>query len=244
MNLESKPGCALCDYNNGDLDAHFQRLGLSGDLSKNVIYQTPHFVVKPDSFPVEPNGRHVLIHPRRHGVNFASFGDYTDEVGRAVYAIERIWGEKVVIFEHGGSPTVVESSVQSIYHAHVHVVGGLEGIDIVQYMSDMLDGGLEPDGRVYEHGISEAPSFVFVDNLQGHYGEVPYLYIQQGSRAIYAQDPNNAMRSQITQRSMHQWFSETPELNWKQFKDDQGYVALAAKRVLTLLDYCDNHSAY
>lgn len=244
MSLESKPGCQLCDYRNGNLDVYFQRLGLPGDLSKNIILQTPHFVVKPDSFPVHPYGRHVLIHPKGHGTNFASFGENADEVGRAVYAIERIWGEKVVIFEHGGSPTGVESSVQSIYHAHVHVVGGLEDVDIIQYMSDMLNGGLEQEGTVYEHSLSGAPSHAFVENLQYHYGEVPYLYIQQGGRAIYAPDPNNDMRSQITQRSMHDWFSGTRELNWKQFGDNEEFVALAANRVLRLLDHCKDRSAY
>ena len=244
MSFESKPDCALCDYRNGNLDIHFQRLGLPGDLSKNQILRTPNFVVKPDSFPVHPNGRHVLIHPRNHGVNFATMGEHASEIGEAVYAIEQLWGERVAIFEHGGSLTNEESSVQSIYHAHVHIVGGLGDVDVIRYMSDMLNGGLEHDGLTYPHSVSWVPNDAFVENLKYHYGEDPYLYIQQGGTAIYAADPLNIMRSQITQRSLHSWFSRTTELNWKQFGENEEFAALAANRILTLLDHCNNRSAY
>lgn len=229
--------CPLCHLETSKF-THFIDLGVPG-IDRYPVAETDHFFVKPDVLPGNPDGRHMLIFPKFHTYNFAQLAtpEIIVEVGSLMKELEGFFGP-LVVFEHGGLKD--GQNHQSVYHAHTHAYGGLEGADVIAYMHDMLNGALEPDGLAYPHTIIPAPDYSFLANLREHFEGTPYLYIQQGHWAIYASDPNGIMRSQITQRAMHNLFSRQ-ELDWKRIQqhrewgDDWG--RLSAQRIMNLIHW-------
>jgi hypothetical protein len=143
----------------------------------------------------------------------------------------------LVVFEHGGLRE--EGKHQSIYHAHAHLIGGLEGFDVIRYMSDMLNGQLPPDKLTYPHQIVHAPNHAFVIDAWRYFQEqpVPYLFIQQKPLGIFVPDSEGNMASQITQRAMHLFFSGEI-LDWKQLESHPDWQKLSIVRILSLLEEC------
>ena len=232
--LASKnPNCSFCDYKKEQFP-HFKRYG-QGDLDRYVIAQTDHFSVKSDILPGNPDGRHILVHPKAHVYNHAVLGRYANEVGALVYQLEQRMGP-LVTFEHGGLKP--GNSIQSIYHAHFHAYGGLDEIDVIGYMADMLSGGLSSD-EIYPFEIVPAPDYTFISNLEGRFNGIPYLYVEQGPWGLIAEDPKESMRSQITQRSMHKFFSGQ-ELDWKQIPQNEEFAKESVRRIKNLVEFCQS----
>ncbi len=228
-------GCPFCHFGLSNFP-HLTELGVPG-VDRYTVAETRHFWVKPDVLPGNPEGKHILIIPRPHVYNYAGLAADSGivyELGGLMRELEARFGP-LVIFEHGGLGP--GQNHQSIYHAHFHAYAGLEGVDVISYMHDMLNGGLEPDGLVYPH--------VIIKNLKAHFNGNPtsYLYIEQGPWAIYAPDPNGTMRSQITQRAMHLLFSGL-KLDWKKIEEHRGWGddwgKLSAQRIMSLIDFCQN----
>lgn len=225
------PNCVFCDSNQINFP-HFETYG-QDDLRRYTVAETRHFLVKPDVLPVNPDGRHMVVYPRRHVYNHAELVSYVDEVGGLIYNLEQKFGQ-LVVFEHGGLKP--GNNVQSIYHAHFHAVGGLERVDIIGWMKYMLGGGLGAD-EIYPYEVLPAPDPTFITNLSGRFNGTPYLYIEQGPLSIIAEDNEERMRSQIAQRSMHQWFSGKV-LDWKRIPENEESARESVRRIRNLIDFC------
>lgn len=231
-----KDNCRFCRPNPNDF-SHLRKFGLERpDLLK--IAETDNFFVKPDILPVNPDGRHFLVFPKEHRLNFASYGgnpQIVDELGRLIYQLEQRYGQ-LVIFEHGGIKE--GNSNQSVYHAHFHAIGGLEGFDVISWMEYMVSGGLNQD-EVYPYKIFPAPNYDFLSNLYHRFNGHSYLYVEQGPWALYVEDPSNNMRSQVTQRSMHKFFSGRV-LDWKKIPENEEFARESARRLANAYELCIN----
>jgi len=224
-----KEGCSFCDIGVSDFP-HFKEYGVD-HLDQFVVAQTDHFNVKPDILPGNPDGRHMLIHPKFHTFNYAEMHAHAQEIGGLLYELEHRFGP-LAVFEHGG--TKEGNSNQSVYHAHFHAYGGLEGFDIISYMEYMLSGGL---GERYDYLVKPAPDYAFLLNLKARYNGHPYLYVEQGPWAIFAEDKDESMKSQITQRSMHQFFSGEI-LDWKKIPENDIFAKESVRRINNLIHKC------
>lgn len=114
-------------------------------------------------------------------------------------------------------------------------MGGLENFDIISWMAYMVSGGLGED-EVYPYQIYPAPNYNFLSNLHHRFNNHPYLYVEQGSRAIYIEDVKGNMKSQVTQRSLH--FFSREFLNWKKIFENEEYAREAVQRLLNTLSWC------
>jgi diadenosine tetraphosphate (Ap4A) HIT family hydrolase len=232
--MEKKDKCPLC-YVGSYPFPHFESFGRQR-LDTFSILESDNFQVKPDILPVNPDGRHFLVSPKEHFYNFAQFGGnplIVDELGRLVYQLEQQFGP-LVIFEHGGIKDGNKN--QSVYHAHFHAIGGLEGYDIISYMRDMVSGGLG-GGEVYPHEILRAPNYDFLSNLRRRFNGHPYLYVEQGPWALYIEDKDEKMKSQVTQRAMHKFFSGQI-LNWKEIPENEEFARESVRRLANIVDWC------
>jgi len=229
-----KEGCVFCQPELSFFP-HFELHGVS-HIDRVIIHESDNFLVKPDVLPGNPDGIHMLLIPKVHTLNFAGQNEFTDEIGRIMYTLEQHFGP-LVVFEHGGLQE--GSNHQSVYHAHAHLYGGLDGFDIISYMSDMLNGKLPPDYRNYPHQIVPATNYAFVTDAWRYFQRqpVPYLFIQQRPWGIFVSDPENNMASQITQRAMHLFFSGEI-FDWKQLESHPDWQKLSIVRILSLLEKC------
>lgn len=227
------PKCVLCDYNKQDVP-YFQRYGVR-KLTSYVVAETPHYQVKPDIIPGNPDGRHLLVHPKEHVYNHAGLVGHSDEIGRLTYDLEQKFGP-LVVFEHGGLQP--GNNVQSVYHAHFHAYGGLEEVDVIRWMQYMLNGGLGSD-EIYPYEIISAPDRAFITNLSRRFNGISYLYVEQGSLGMIVEDREGKMKSQITQRSMHVYFSGQI-LDWKQIPHNEQFARESVRRISNLVELCEN----
>jgi histidine triad (HIT) family protein len=105
----------------GDMDCLFCRI-VSGEVPGEVVAETASSLAFRDIDPAAPT--HVLVVPRRHvpdlpGLAAASADELADVVGLAarVAADEGLPGYRLVA-------NTGEAAQQSVFHAHVHVIGG------------------------------------------------------------------------------------------------------------------------
>lgn len=97
---------------------------VAGEIQPDVVYEDEHVLAFRDVNPQAPV--HVLVVPREH---IATLNDLTDDhaelVGRLYLAAKRV-AEKAGIAERGYR-TVINCNAeagQSVYHVHLHVLGG------------------------------------------------------------------------------------------------------------------------
>ena len=102
-------------------DCLFCRI-VSGGIPSEVVGETEHSLAFRDIDPAAPT--HVLVVPRRHvpdlvGLATASADELADAVGLAarVAAEEGLPGYRLV-------SNTGEAAQQSVFHAHLHVIGG------------------------------------------------------------------------------------------------------------------------
>ena len=102
-------------------DCLFCRI-VAGEIPADVVAETEHSLAFRDIEPAAPT--HVLVVPRRHVPDVASLGaasadELADVVALAarVAADEGLPGYRLVA-------NTGEAAQQSVFHAHVHVVGG------------------------------------------------------------------------------------------------------------------------
>jgi histidine triad (HIT) family protein len=106
----------------GSADCLFCKI-VAGDVAATVVHETPGTVAFRDVDPQMPT--HVLVIPRRHVPNIEALTEAAPEelaeVMRAVAEVARMEGVE------GGYRTVFNTGAaaqQSVFHAHVHVLGG------------------------------------------------------------------------------------------------------------------------
>ncbi|HEV7194359.1 MAG TPA: histidine triad nucleotide-binding protein [Pedococcus sp.] len=106
-----------------DPDCLFCRI-VSGDLPATVVREDEHTVAFRDLEPQAPT--HVLVIPRRHVPNLAALAEQAPlEVAAVVQAVAAVAREEGV--DQGGYRTVFNTGAdahQTVFHAHVHVLGG------------------------------------------------------------------------------------------------------------------------
>lgn len=102
-------------------DCLFCRI-VSGGIPAEVVAETEHCLAFRDIEPAAPT--HVLVVPRRHvpdlaGLAAASADELADAVGLAarVAADDALPGYRLVA-------NTGEAAQQSVFHAHLHVIGG------------------------------------------------------------------------------------------------------------------------
>jgi histidine triad (HIT) family protein len=96
----------------------------SGDIPTNVVYQDDQVVAFRDLNPQAPT--HVLVVPRRHVATLNDLGETDAElVGRMYLAARQIAADEGVA--ERGYRTVFNCNAeagQSVFHLHLHVLGG------------------------------------------------------------------------------------------------------------------------
>ena len=106
-----------------DPDCLFCRI-VSGDIAATVVREDEHTVAFRDLEPQAPT--HVLVIPRRHVPNVAALAEQApDEVVALMHAVAAVAREEGV--DESGYRAVFNTGVdahQTVFHAHVHVLGG------------------------------------------------------------------------------------------------------------------------
>jgi hypothetical protein len=103
-------------------------------------------------------------------------------------------------------------------------------------MRDMVSGGLGQD-EIYPHKILPAPNYDFLSNLSHRFNGDPYLYVEQGQWSLYIEDKDEKMRSQVTQRAMHNFFSGQI-LDWKRISENEEFARESIRRLANIVDWC------
>lgn len=222
---ERKP-CSFCSPSPSEFP-HFSRYGRER-LDVVPILETPNLIVKPDILPVDPDGLHFLVVPKRHKYSFAASPDIAQEVGAVRREMEDKTGEALVYFEHGG---VEEGNKNmSVYHQHAHMIPA-RGNDVLAYMGDRLRALALP------HQFIATPDESPVINLQALFRGHPYVYIQQGRYGLWAESPDDQFPSQIAQRGMSALLSGW-EIDWKQITQSEEHAKLSVARIAQALERC------
>lgn len=105
-----------------DVDCLFCKV-IAGDIPATIVHESPHSLAFRDVDPQAPT--HVLVIPRRHVASVADLSATApEELVDALQAVADV-AEK----EHLGSGyrTVYNTgpdAQQSVFHAHLHVLGG------------------------------------------------------------------------------------------------------------------------
>lgn len=213
---------------------HLTEFGLPR-LDVVSLIQTKNLAVFPDILPAEPNGLHFLVVPSNHGQAFAQRPDLADELGYVIARVEEEFGAPMIRGEHGGgSPEqgYGESKNQSVYHQHLHLAGNPEGRDVLEHMKDALTRKEKIHFKSL-HGLDGTPSPIVAGRYTGH----PYLFIQQGSEGIWAEDPGDTFPSQILQRNLSSLLSGEV-LNWKKIDGNPDLARLSAQRLAKVFEQC------
>lgn len=96
----------------------------SGAIPAKVLFQDDHVVAFHDIHPVAPV--HVLVIPKRHVASLGKVSpDDREMLGHLMSAVRRVAVETGVA--ESGFRTVIntgEGAGQSVFHLHVHVLGG------------------------------------------------------------------------------------------------------------------------
>jgi len=131
MSKEQQSGCTFCNPEQS-VRPHFAEYGV-GRLDLVKLIETDHIFVVPDLLPM---GAHVLMVIKDHEYSFAAHPDLADDVGYVHHQLESLFHTQMVFIEHGGIKD--GGSNQSIYHQHAHIIE-TKGLNIIQYMSDILE---------------------------------------------------------------------------------------------------------
>lgn len=223
-----KETCPFCNRYLKDFD-FFEDYGLDQIVSF-IAFESPNFLVKPDILPGVKTGLHFLLYPKDHIYNLAEV-NHIEEMGSVLRKMEKKFG-KMAIFEHGGLEE--GNSNQSKYHAHAHIIFGLDKYNMIDYMGDMLDGRLPPDRRQYEYQEIQTPKYAFPLNIREHFQNQPYLYVQQGRKGIILSGKTTSM---ISQRAVH-LLTDGEIMNWKEIEDRPDLQKQSILRILNLIKRC------
>lgn len=228
--IYTKLDCQFCVPTGWD---HFEQFGVDPNLPNTALAETDSLYARADILPNAP--LHFVAMPKFHGI-YASIQapELAHEYGQLRYKLERDYGPMIVA-EHGDLGEETTASTMSVRHQHTHFFGGLGDIDAIRYFSDMLSGGL--DGVSYDYQTRTAPRFPHQSNIPPEGREMPYLYVEQGNRGIWLPDPEDLLKSQTTQRSIHQLHSGE-QLSWKEIQDREDLAKLSCQRVLEMIDRC------
>jgi histidine triad (HIT) family protein len=96
---------------------------VSGKIPASKVYEDEHLIAFHDIHPAAPT--HILVVPRRH---IATLDDATEVdaglLGRMLRAAQRIAGERGLSDGYRLIMNVQAGAGQSVFHIHLHVLGG------------------------------------------------------------------------------------------------------------------------
>lgn len=204
---------------------HFKEFG-KDRIDLKVLWETDNLIVKPDILPA--GEFHALVVPKLHEYSFARVAVEEEEYGNLLLNIKEAVGD-IAVFEHGGFKH--GGKVQSVYHAHQHLIG-TSGLRVLEYMETV--GESEGVSYAFLEGVDECP----LSTLRGFdLQEKGYFYIQQGRNALLAVDEEDSFPSQIAQRNMSLLLSGRV-LNWKNVDKDEELAKLSVARISNIIERC------
>jgi histidine triad (HIT) family protein len=104
-------------------DCLFCRI-VAGDVPAGVVAESEHSLAFRDIDPQAPT--HVLVVPRRHRENLAALGEAAPTELADVVALAARVAEQEGLPGYRLVANTGAAAQQSVFHAHVHVIGGRE----------------------------------------------------------------------------------------------------------------------
>lgn len=102
-------------------DCLFCRI-VAGDIPATVVAESEHSLAFRDIEPAAPT--HVLVVPRRHVPDVASLGAVSAQELADVVALAARVADEEGVPGYRLVANTGEAAQQSVFHAHVHVIGG------------------------------------------------------------------------------------------------------------------------
>jgi histidine triad (HIT) family protein len=102
-------------------DCIFCRI-VSGDIPADVVAETGHSLAFRDLDPQAPT--HVLVIPRRHVENLGALADHPDELADAVVLARAVAHDLGLDDGYRLVANTGARAHQTVFHAHLHVLGG------------------------------------------------------------------------------------------------------------------------
>ncbi len=208
--------------------------GVPPEKVNNPLIETNNLIVMPDLLPVS-DIFHLIIKTVDHKSAFGVSPELDKELSLVLELLEFRTGYPLIVAEHGGSATPsVKSSVQSIHHRHLHVVPGT--IDATNVISKVLKN----EKIDYQIDKVRSRSPLTNDHLLSESSSgFGYLYIHDYRRnaGLLAPDRSNSFPSQITQRNLAiAYLGEFH--NWKELQNSQASQQIAAQRIISTIERC------
>ena len=95
---------------------------VTGEIPADVVAESEHSVAFRDIAPQAPT--HVLVIPRRHVPNLGELADHADELTDAVLLARTVAAQEGLDDGHRLVTNTGARAHQSVFHAHLHVLGG------------------------------------------------------------------------------------------------------------------------
>lgn len=236
-------GCLFCYPDQAPPTPHFaQWQGWAnrsrvGNLAEITLFESKNLRVIPDSFPVRSSGQHALIvDSSSHAGAYAHPEDLGAEVEYVIHRLRQESKGPVIVGEHGaGLPQFghAKAKIQSILHRHLHLIwGDGNGRDPIRFMLEFLrEKGWFPTSI-------DMRDVNTVSILKKLYSGNPYLFLSDGSRGIWLEDPADAMPSMTIQGGLGENYSGRA-LSWKKIPEDPILAREATARIMNLMSLCD-----
>lgn len=102
-------------------DCLFCRI-VAGEIPATVVGESEHSLAFRDLEPQAPT--HVLVIPRRHVANLGELADHAAELADAVVLARTVAAEEDLDAGYRLVANTGAQAHQSVFHAHLHVLGG------------------------------------------------------------------------------------------------------------------------
>ncbi|NMB57301.1 hypothetical protein GYA19_05210 [Candidatus Beckwithbacteria bacterium] len=181
-----------------------------------LVAKSPHFYMTLEGFSPLP-GKHpyYLLVPKPHLTGFAyvpqSFGAETNELVQ--FAKDLTGAQSMVMIENGAYTN--GHKVQSVYHAHKHLIALSEGMNLIGYMPELLKArGLN---FIQLSRMGEFDDFSIVSALRRRLNGHPANYAffrQDNCGLLVVSSPDNNIPSQLFKGLVAQ-VAQTHFFDWK-----------------------------
>ncbi len=97
---------------------------LEGEVAADVVAESPHSLAFRDIDPMAPS--HVLVVPRRHVEHLGALGGYAAELADVVWLATRVAADEGLDQGYRLVANTGAMAGQTVFHAHLHLLGGRE----------------------------------------------------------------------------------------------------------------------
>jgi diadenosine tetraphosphate (Ap4A) HIT family hydrolase len=197
-------GCSLCAELNGMQPPLHTLLGVSAPASR-VLVESDNWVVVPTLGSLVPG--HIMLVPRGHFYSALACPDpllreCDAMVDRCATRLRDLYGQQVVMFEHGTEPGTPDRCGACIEHAHLHLLPGPR-----RFVRSVTSKG---------HGWISARTLL---DLRSELRGSAYLLAGEvlPGRAIFARRPDAEVPSQLLRRVFAAEVGNTKTWDWRKF---------------------------